>query len=159
MANQYPPTRDEYVASVRHQAANLGGALGMAAAIAVVATSGVGFNLLTVLLAPMALFVGAGIGMATMAVAGSLYAGASYRSRYGKEFTRARELAATLAEDPLATPAYPRLQEQALAEMPDMLPPEPVRKHSWASMFHRQESHAQRVIDDHRMREIDELTL
>lgn len=159
MANQYPPTRDEYVASVRHQAANIGGALGMAAAIALVATSGVGFNLLTVMLSPMALFVGAGIGMAAMAVAGSLYAGATYRSRYGKEFAHARELAAAMAEDPLATPNYPPLQEQALAETPDMPPPEPVRKHSWASMFHRQENHAQRIIDDHRMREIDELTL
>lgn len=151
MANQYPPTRDEYVASVRHRAADIGGALGMAAAIALVATSGAGFNLLTVMLSPMALFLGAGIGMAAMAVAGSLYAGATYRSRYGKEFARARELAAALAEDPLATPASPRLLEHTLAEDAAVSPP---AQNRWSDRLVPADGFADRLLEEEVSREL-----
>jgi|GEM_PF-5102652 len=118
MANQYPPTRTQYVDSVSRRASNFGAVLGMAAAIGVMATSGAPPTLLTMVFSSLALAVGAAIGMVVMSVVGTLYASSTYRRRYRKDFEQAHDLATALAEDPTLTPSSPPLTEHALAELP-----------------------------------------
>ncbi len=148
MTNQYPPTHAQYVASHRHHAANMGAALGMVAAIGMIALGVVSLpaTYISLFVAPLVLFAGAAIGMATMAVAGSLYASATYSQRYRNEFARAREMTQTLAEDPdlPPVPAPERVAEPGLLVPPE--PPAPSR--SWTALFHRHESQGDRVLQE-----------
>lgn len=146
MTNQYPPTHEQYVASHRHHAANMGATLGMVAAIGMMALGVVSLpaTYISLFVAPLVLFAGAAIGMATMAVAGSLYASATYSQRYKNEFARAREMTQMLAQDP-ALPPVPALERAPEPEL--LLPPEPpAPRRSWTALFHRHDSRADQVL-------------
>lgn len=161
MSGQYPPTRSEYVASVRHQAVDLGGALGMAAAVVAVSLSGMPINYLSMMTAPFALFVGAAVGMGVMAVGSTVVASAMYPRRYRKEFAQARELAAALAEDPQMTSASLPSQQPvrtALLPPPALMLPPPEPRRAWTEMFAPREdqSFAQRLADARAVEEFEQ---
>ncbi len=150
MANQYPPTRSQYIESLGKQASAVGAFLGMAASIALVATSGMPINYFTMIASPLALFVGAYVGKEVMSLAGSAYAASTYQHRYRKEFAKSHALAAALAEDPLMANASPRLEEHTLAELPELPPVEPPLltpppQRNWTSLFQRGGGYSQQV--------------
>jgi hypothetical protein len=107
MSSTYPPPREEYVASQRHRASNLGAGLGMLLGAALMITSiiPVATTYIGLVTVPAVLFTASGLGMLAFGAAASGVSSLTYDRRYKKEFEAAQEIAEELEADPQLTAA------------------------------------------------------
>ncbi len=169
MANQYPPTRSEYSASLGRQGGNIGTLLGVALAIFAVSSSGMAINYATMMTIPaLGVLAGVMLGNALGTAAGNIVAATTYRNRFSHEFTQARGLAAALAEDPYMTAASlpgedPALSAVAALPPPSepvaLLPPPDAAGKGWSTFVPRNESFTQQLVEERLLAEMQQRQL